>query len=1364
MSYLRGVGSMEPAQIIPEGCSTVFTFVQADAYTLKMLCARWWSTAVATHVTGSQCHGAVLQRGHETSSVPYFHTLLCHAVASLWLYYVGIFCGNWKRTKASAERQSVSFCTRDASWAGSLALAVALACPSTDKEKGKEGAGLMDPTHSAEVPYSSSACPSCPADSSSTASPASAPPSSASSVSSRASSSLWRQLVASSSACRSFEKALGEQLDELCRFASSLPGALSESAAALLAWKAARDAGVEEEFAGVWATIGRQPESIERFLRSSFYLILAAIDYKLTFRRLEKVDARLNTLEQERSRAQRDFQVVAERQRRATPAHAADGGQAREKDATLLGGASGAPSDFAVAQLGIWEERLRELERGIAALRERRTGLLAGVHDRCAARLLHVCLRHGGLYTKLGQYMSTMNHILPSAYTDRLRTLQDDAERTPWPLVSRLLEAELGRPVEEVFLSFDRDAVAAASLAHVHRARLRCNGQEVAVKVQRPRLREQMRGDLQTLETLMAFVSRFFPDFEFRWVLPEFRQNMRQETDFEQEAYNAMRLKWLYRDRPEVYIPWIDWDLTTKRVLTMEFVSGLKVTDSPDTLQRELGAKPEEIADLVMTVFADMLFVHGFVHCDPHPGNLFVRLMPTEENAKKTRHAESPRGGAPPSCVSAAWTSSPSAPTTSPSSAAAPAEAFEERENRRYTQGGKGEQPRKGRLQLVIIDHGTYRRLSPSFRAAYCRLWKALLLNDVATGRQACRSLGLRLTVTGLSEPGSDLAARGEKGSRPAAERQPSRQADAVAQGAREGSGADPTGEWGDQRGGHVRGKDGEEREDEMDETREPGGGLAGRSAARRREVGGQRGSAPEDSARAASRHLFARDVPDPDEDAALDLLSLILTYRPQTRLLYTALGSVVHAEDRKAFITSLRGTSFSAISAFLESLPRDLLWILRMTNILRSLNHTLGGSTRSRLLVMGESSCRGLQLGNAGVEALEAECARFLAGRREAARRPKGVAQRGGRAGRRHAPVDPNEPRSDAALAKKEERGEGGEGKARDASEKAPQERDCIHDEGFMIPEPRQTRELRTSSLTEEPAKETRKAKADKEEEPCAGWGSHTDPGGAQTREELFQRRGLEMPHWYTLPGATSLNLPVASDVPAFGASATITSLCRALDAVTSPLAWLAAALGRGAESREEAEERGREGLPARQEENGRATRPRRQGERVERGGQSAPLVEREKGRQGDRVSLGALLLEASAAACEDPMKGLELRIFAFHDKDIPREDTLDEVRISSGAAPASLGFAHSSSFAVLSSSEASHSASLSLSPWAAWLQRALLNAVLSFQLWWSVQCLRFRLWVADALLALAIAQPAVGDALDEPRERGGAFRRFSG
>jgi len=253
----------------------------------------------------------------------------------------------------------------------------------------------------------------------------------------------------------------------------------------------------------------------------------------------------------------------------------------------------------------------------VAAMRE--------AHERGAQRLLALCRAHGGLYNKLGQYLASMTSALPPQYTSTLSACQDRAAPVALVEVRETVETQLGAPLASLFAEFDDAPVAAASLAQVHRAVL-SDGRSVAVKVQYPRVAGQVASDLGSMRLLSALAEAAFPGAGYGWIIGEFEASTREELDFRKEAANAAACAALFAAEPRVHVPATDPSLSGERVLTMEWVDGAKLDDPAALLAA--GVQPAEVAPLLTATFSAMVFEHGFVHCDPHAGNLLARRMP----------------------------------------------------------------------------------------------------------------------------------------------------------------------------------------------------------------------------------------------------------------------------------------------------------------------------------------------------------------------------------------------------------------------------------------------------------------------------------------------------------------------------------------------------------------------------------------------------------------------------------------------------------------------------------------------------------------------------------------------------------------
>jgi predicted unusual protein kinase regulating ubiquinone biosynthesis (AarF/ABC1/UbiB family) len=271
-----------------------------------------------------------------------------------------------------------------------------------------------------------------------------------------------------------------------------------------------------------------------------------------------------------------------------------------------------------------------DLYVGYAALRERarwfpgivRTEDWELAHRRGAGRLLDAAEALGGTLIKAGQFASTRPDLLPLPYVETLSSLQDRLPPQPQAIIEEAVVRELGRPIEEVFSGFDAEPIAAASIAQVHRARL-TNGREVAVKIQYPGVATLMEADLDALESIFAALARLEPDIQLRPIADYLRWTLPLELDFRREAGALEKLRNALSDRENVVVPKVVGRLTTERLLVMELMEGIKVTDR-EALD-SAGIDARRLAELLNDAFADQLFRRGVLHADPHPGNLLVQ-------------------------------------------------------------------------------------------------------------------------------------------------------------------------------------------------------------------------------------------------------------------------------------------------------------------------------------------------------------------------------------------------------------------------------------------------------------------------------------------------------------------------------------------------------------------------------------------------------------------------------------------------------------------------------------------------------------------------------------------------------------------
>lgn len=361
------------------------------------------------------------------------------------------------------------------------------------------------------------------------------------------------------------------------------------------------------------------------------------------------------------------------------------------------------------------------------------------VHERNARKLFALLRENGGLYLKMGQAIAMQSAILPPEFQKMFARMFDDAPQNSWEEMEKVIQEEFGgRSVEDVFgVSFsgdptlgvmERTARASASVAQVHWARLK-DGREVAIKIQKREIDRQVGWDLWAFKVVTWVYSKWF-DLPFHTLVPYISERLLLETDFQNEADNSTRMAKFVREEPRlrdrVYIPKVYRELSSKRVMTAEWVEGVRLWDregitnpwkggkggSPgchgssldptsepiqvlqnksrsDKLKPDrtwwkgpdgkggLGLSLTEVMTTMVDLFSAQMFLWGWVHCDPHPGNIFIRRLPN------------------------------------------------------------------GRSELVLIDHGLYIHMKPEFRHQYSLFWKSLMTFDNRTMKEVVRQWGV---------------------------------------------------------------------------------------------------------------------------------------------------------------------------------------------------------------------------------------------------------------------------------------------------------------------------------------------------------------------------------------------------------------------------------------------------------------------------------------------------------------------------------------------------------------------------------------------------------------------------------------------
>jgi ubiquinone biosynthesis protein len=248
----------------------------------------------------------------------------------------------------------------------------------------------------------------------------------------------------------------------------------------------------------------------------------------------------------------------------------------------------------------------------------------ASPEEPAAAELADDLERLGPTFIKLGQLLSTRADLLPVAYLEALARLQDEVEPVPYGEIEPSVERELGVKISKAFIEFDPKPVAAASLGQVHRATLR-DGRVMAVKVQRPGIRKRILEDLEALAEMARVIderTEWGRRFHTADILDEFRGVLLRELDYRREATNLKVLRENLARFEQIVVPAPIEDYTTDRVLTMEWVSGRKVTDLSPLAQIELDGGA--LAEQLFEAYLQQVLVDGVFHADPHPGNVFV--------------------------------------------------------------------------------------------------------------------------------------------------------------------------------------------------------------------------------------------------------------------------------------------------------------------------------------------------------------------------------------------------------------------------------------------------------------------------------------------------------------------------------------------------------------------------------------------------------------------------------------------------------------------------------------------------------------------------------------------------------------------
>ncbi|MGO1368054.1 ABC1 kinase family protein [Senegalia sp. (in: firmicutes)] len=230
----------------------------------------------------------------------------------------------------------------------------------------------------------------------------------------------------------------------------------------------------------------------------------------------------------------------------------------------------------------------------------------------------------GPTYIKLGQLMSTRYDLLPNDIVEELSKLQDDVGEFGLDKARGLFKEEIGKNIEDCFLEFDENPLAAASIGQVYNAKL-FSGEEVVIKIRRPNIKNLIEKDLDILDTIAGIIDDYVVKknvVNFKDIVEEFSTTLRRELDYTMEAQNYENFKEALKENKYAFVPKVFWEFTTRKILVTSKIDGIKINNIKE-LSKNIYNK-EKIAYNLAKTYMEQVFVHGFFHADPHPGNLFV--------------------------------------------------------------------------------------------------------------------------------------------------------------------------------------------------------------------------------------------------------------------------------------------------------------------------------------------------------------------------------------------------------------------------------------------------------------------------------------------------------------------------------------------------------------------------------------------------------------------------------------------------------------------------------------------------------------------------------------------------------------------
>ena len=281
--------------------------------------------------------------------------------------------------------------------------------------------------------------------------------------------------------------------------------------------------------------------------------------------------------------------------------------------------------------------QIRSLRCGLTAasiiIDYKLNGINSQIHQNSANKLLHLCKHNKGTYVKVGQHVGALDMLLPEEYVKTMKCLFSEAPESPFSDVEKVLKEDLGiENLNEVFSSIDENPIGSASLAQVHIATLKNfednqgKNQKVAVKVQHRRVYESAHRDVEIMDIGLNFAKLMFPEFRLEWLVTVTKRNIFRELDFSHEFENTNKANEYYGNHKNLkdwlIIPKCYKEFSTKRILTMEFKEGVHIDKLPSVTKDQF--RLERAISRLQKLYGEMLFKKGFIHCDPHPGNILV--------------------------------------------------------------------------------------------------------------------------------------------------------------------------------------------------------------------------------------------------------------------------------------------------------------------------------------------------------------------------------------------------------------------------------------------------------------------------------------------------------------------------------------------------------------------------------------------------------------------------------------------------------------------------------------------------------------------------------------------------------------------